>query len=169
MRNRKPRVTGWSVLDRFTTFGTEAMLQLFARAAELGRFMRRPRICGTARSARLFQSFELGRTVRSCVRTLNAGLTEGFRHFVASMPAPVASGWSGSAGAARTRWNSAAIHGARGLRPFAMPVIRRRSERRSTRCAIVDGRLIRQIICGSTWSRMRSDSHLVLLLRDFCG
>src|SRR6267378_1420755 len=31
-------------------------------------------------------------------------LSEGFRHFVASMPAPVASGWSESPGGPRTHW-----------------------------------------------------------------
>src|SRR6201986_5026110 len=33
-------------------------------------------------------------------------LSEGFRHFVASMPAPVASGWSESPGGACTHWKS---------------------------------------------------------------
>src|SRR5258707_9793502 len=33
-------------------------------------------------------------------------LSEGFRHFVASMPAPVASGWSESPGGPRTHWKA---------------------------------------------------------------
>src|SRR6201997_309742 len=36
-------------------------------------------------------------------------LSGGFRHFVSSMPAPVASGWSESPGGACTRWKSAAL------------------------------------------------------------
>src|SRR6516165_8935258 len=36
-------------------------------------------------------------------------LSEGFRHFVSSMPAPIASGWSESPGGPRTHWKSAAL------------------------------------------------------------
>src|ERR1700730_16995626 len=39
-------------------------------------------------------------------------LPEGFRHFVASMPAPVASGWSDSPGGPRTHWKAPPCHGA---------------------------------------------------------
>src|SRR5258708_31146080 len=39
-------------------------------------------------------------------------LPEGFRHFVASMPAPVASGWSDSPGGACTHWKAPPCHGA---------------------------------------------------------
>src|SRR5467141_2762351 len=39
-------------------------------------------------------------------------LPEGFRHFVASMPAPVASGWSESPGGACTHWKAPPCHGA---------------------------------------------------------
>src|SRR5258706_13317435 len=39
-------------------------------------------------------------------------LPEGFRHFVSSMPAPVASGWSDLAGWAMHPLESAAFHGA---------------------------------------------------------
>src|SRR6516225_5034587 len=42
-------------------------------------------------------------------------LSEGFRHFVASMPAPVASGWSESPGGPRTHWKAPPCHGARGM------------------------------------------------------
>src|SRR5882757_7544065 len=45
-------------------------------------------------------------------------LSEGFRHFVASMPAPVASGWSESPGGPRTHWKAPPFHGARRYRPF---------------------------------------------------
>ena len=40
----------------------------------------------------------------------------GFRHFVASMPAPVASGWSCSPGGACTHWKAPPFHGARSKR-----------------------------------------------------
>ena len=39
-------------------------------------------------------------------------LPEGFRHFVASMPAPVASGWSELPGGACTHWKAPPCHGA---------------------------------------------------------
>ena len=39
--------------------------------------------------------------------------TEGFSHFVTSMTAPVASGWSGSPGGACTHWKAPPFHGAR--------------------------------------------------------
>src|SRR6476659_9559967 len=39
-------------------------------------------------------------------------LPEGFRHFVTSMPAPVASGWSESPGGACTHWKAPPCHGA---------------------------------------------------------
>jgi hypothetical protein len=46
------------------------------------------------------------------------GSTEGFRHFVASMPAPVASGWSESPGGPCTHWKAPPCHGARRKRPI---------------------------------------------------
>src|SRR5439155_6521561 len=39
-------------------------------------------------------------------------LPEGFRHFVSSMPAPVASGWSDLPGGACTHWKAPPCHGA---------------------------------------------------------
>jgi hypothetical protein len=39
-------------------------------------------------------------------------LTGGFSHFVASMTAPVASGWSGLPGGAYTHWKAPPLHGA---------------------------------------------------------
>src|SRR6202043_62690 len=38
--------------------------------------------------------------------------TEGFSHFVTSMTAPVASGWSGLPGGAYTHWKAPPLHGA---------------------------------------------------------
>jgi hypothetical protein len=48
---------------------------------------------------------------------------EGFRHFVSSMPAPVASGWSESPGGACTHWKAPPCHGAHPKRTLAsLPV-----------------------------------------------
>ena len=49
-------------------------------------------------------------------------LSEGFRHFVASMPAPVASGWSESPGGACTHWKAPPCHGAHPLRTLVVGV-----------------------------------------------
>jgi hypothetical protein len=46
-------------------------------------------------------------------------LSEGFRHFVTSMPAPVASGWSGCRAGFAPAGEAPPFHGARGLRPLA--------------------------------------------------
>src|SRR6476660_8973655 len=45
-------------------------------------------------------------------------LSEGFRHFVSSMPAPVASGWSESPGGACTHWKAPPCHGAHPVADF---------------------------------------------------
>src|SRR3954451_2723476 len=45
-------------------------------------------------------------------------LIEGFSHFVASMTAPIASGWSESPGGTCTHWKAPPCHGARGNRTF---------------------------------------------------
>ena len=45
--------------------------------------------------------------------------SEGFRHFVSSMPAPVASGWSESPGGACTHWKAPPYHGAHPKRSLA--------------------------------------------------
>src|ERR1700732_2376089 len=49
---------------------------------------------------------------------IRAPLSEGFRHFVSSMPAPVASGWSESPGGACTRWKAPPCHGAHPSQTF---------------------------------------------------
>src|SRR5215467_7344122 len=54
-------------------------------------------------------------------------LSEGFRHFVTSMPAPVASGWSESPGGPRTHWKAPPCHGAPPLRPFTIVAAEDRS------------------------------------------
>src|SRR5262249_52306741 len=48
-------------------------------------------------------------------------LSEGFRHFVSSMPAPVASGGSESPGGPCTHWKAPPCHGARGQLTFNGP------------------------------------------------
>ncbi|HMJ41085.1 MAG TPA: hypothetical protein VK522_02225, partial [Pseudolabrys sp.] len=45
-------------------------------------------------------------------------LIEGFSHFVTSMTAPIASGWSGLPGGACTHWKAPPLHGARHKRTF---------------------------------------------------
>src|SRR5215467_1598469 len=45
-------------------------------------------------------------------------LIEGFSHFVTSMTAPIASGWSESPGGACTHWKAPPCHGAHPLRTF---------------------------------------------------
>ena len=47
-------------------------------------------------------------------------LSEGFRHFVSSMPAPVASGWSESPGGPRTHWKAPPCHGAPPFQSFVI-------------------------------------------------
>src|ERR1700730_16606903 len=46
-------------------------------------------------------------------------LSEGFRHFVGSMPSAGASGWSESPGGPRTHWKAPPCHGAPPLQTFA--------------------------------------------------
>src|SRR5262245_64792912 len=58
-------------------------------------------------------------------------LSEGFRHFVSSMPAPVASGWSESPGGACTHWKAPPFHGAPPLRSLRQPWEERPFERAS--------------------------------------
>ena len=52
------------------------------------------------------------------VTVIRDPLSEGFRHFVASMPAPVASGGSESPGGACTHWKAPPCHGAPPLPSF---------------------------------------------------
>src|SRR5205807_4587888 len=52
------------------------------------------------------------------VTVIRDPLSEGFRHFVSSMPAPVASGWSESPGGACTHWKAPPCHGAHPIRTF---------------------------------------------------
>src|SRR6516165_271169 len=47
-------------------------------------------------------------------------LSEGFRHFVTSMPTPVASGWSESPGGPCTHWKAPPCHGAHPQRALSL-------------------------------------------------
>ena len=63
----------------------------------------------------LFEACSAFTRVAACTLArspLRDPLSEGFRHFVASMPAPVASGWSDSPGGPRTHWKAPPCHGA---------------------------------------------------------
>src|SRR5882762_8283660 len=59
-------------------------------------------------------------------------LPEGFRHFVSSMPAPVASGWSESPGGACTHWKAPPCHGAHPQGNFFIPRLRQDAGRNDT-------------------------------------
>src|SRR5690242_7649189 len=59
-------------------------------------------------------------------------LSEGFRHFVSSMPAPAASGWSESPGGACTHWKAPPCHGAHPFETFMpRPAAGRVAQKRS--------------------------------------
>jgi hypothetical protein len=72
----------------------------------------------------LFEACSAFTRVAACTLArspLRDPLSEGFRHFVASMPAPVASGWSDSPGGACTHWKAPPCHGAPPFRPLRGP------------------------------------------------
>src|ERR1700750_170982 len=56
----------------------------------------------------------------SAVTAYRDTLSEGFSHFVTSIAAPVASGWSVSPGGACTHWKAPPSHGARHKRSFRL-------------------------------------------------
>src|SRR5262250_3174759 len=69
----------------------------------------------------LFEACSAFTRVAACTLALSPirdTLIEGFSHFVTSMPAPVASGWSESPGGPCTHWKAPPWHGAHGKRPF---------------------------------------------------
>ncbi|MDB5923930.1 MAG: hypothetical protein JWN13_2866, partial [Betaproteobacteria bacterium] len=72
----------------------------------------------------LFEACSAFTRVTACTLALSpyfvTRLTEGFNHFVASIVAPVASGWSGLPGGACTHWKAPPYHGARQERTSAM-------------------------------------------------
>src|SRR3954447_20412863 len=69
----------------------------------------------------IFEACSAFTRVAACTLALSPirdTLIEGFSHFVASMTAPIASGWSESPGGTCTHWKAPPCHGARGNRTF---------------------------------------------------
>src|SRR5690349_10645150 len=70
----------------------------------------------------LFEACSAFTRVAACTLALSPirdTLIEGFSHFVASMTAPIASGWSESPGGTYTHWKAPPCHGAPPKRSFA--------------------------------------------------
>src|ERR1700720_808122 len=75
----------------------------------------------------IFEACSAFTRVAACTLALSPirdTLIEGFSHFVTSMTAPIASGWSESPGGACTHWKAPPCHGAPPKRPFARPEMR---------------------------------------------
>jgi hypothetical protein len=68
--------------------------------------------CASSFSRLTQRSLTLRPAHSRCHQSLWHSLPEGFRHFVSSMPAPVASGWSISPGRIFTHWKAPPLHGA---------------------------------------------------------
>ena len=70
----------------------------------------------------LFEACSAFTRIAACTLALSPNrdtLIEGFSHFVTSMTAPIASGWSESPGGACTHWKAPPCHGAPPYPPFA--------------------------------------------------
>jgi hypothetical protein len=72
------------------------------------------------RHVRLAQRLLALRPAHSHGERMSGPLSEGFRHFVSSMPAPVASGWSGRRVGLAPTGKAPPCRGARGQRNFAL-------------------------------------------------
>src|SRR5215510_8316709 len=73
----------------------------------------------------IFEACSAFTRVAACTLALSPirdTLIEGFSHFVTSMTAPIASGWSESPGGACTHWKAPPCHGAPPFLPFALLV-----------------------------------------------
>src|ERR1700739_2866725 len=71
----------------------------------------------------LFEACSAFTRVAACTLPLSpirGKLIEGFRHFVPSMTAPIASGWSESPGGTCTHWKAPPCHGAHPFRTSPM-------------------------------------------------
>src|SRR5271154_2716872 len=71
----------------------------------------------------LFEACSAFTRVTACTLALSPirdTLPEGFSHFVTSMTAPVASGWSDLPGGIYTHWKTPPFHGARQVRTLAL-------------------------------------------------
>src|SRR5580704_606711 len=103
----------------------------------------------------IFEACSAFTRVAACTLALSPirdTLIEGFSHFVTSMTAPIASGWSESPGGPRTHWKAPPFHGARRQRPlpYTCPGVRW-LERRVTVRAHYEGR---GIISSQALSRL---------------
>src|ERR1700731_745254 len=86
----------------------------------------------------IFEACSAFTRVAACTLALSPirdTLIEGFSHFVTSMTAPIASGWSESPGGPCTHWKGPPCHGARRGQPMKKPRTAVR-QNRSVRCAI---------------------------------
>ena len=84
----------------------------------------------------LFEACSAFTRVAACTLALSPNrdtLIEGFSHFVTSMTAPIASGWSESPGGACTHWKAPPCHGARQLPTSGQPPLTTRSNPRNHR------------------------------------
>ncbi len=90
----------------------------------------------------LFEACSAFTHVTACTLALPpyfvARLTEGFNHFVTSIVAPVASGWSGLPDGIRTHWKAPPLHGARQRRTFTTPLESDRSFQVRVRPVLTD-------------------------------
>src|SRR5215813_12675621 len=71
----------------------------------------------------IFEACSAFTRVAACTLALSPirdTLIEGFSHFVTSMTAPIASGWSESPGGACTHWKAPPCHGAPPVPPFSL-------------------------------------------------
>src|SRR5712672_2770944 len=71
----------------------------------------------------LFEDCSAFTRVTACTLALSSirdTLIEGFSHFVTSMTAPIASGWSDLPGGACTHWKAPPLHGAYPTRTLAL-------------------------------------------------
>src|ERR1700738_5171318 len=78
----------------------------------------------------LFEACSAFPRVAACTLALSPirdPLIEGFSHFVTSMTAPIASGWSESPGGACTHWKAPPCHGAPPEPSFAIPPLNYRT------------------------------------------
>src|SRR6516162_1360077 len=84
----------------------------------------------------IFEACSAFTRVAACTLALSPirdTLIEGFSHFVTSMTAPIASGWSESPGGACTHWKAPPCHGARQLPTSGQPPLTTRSNPRNHR------------------------------------
>src|ERR1039458_7045149 len=87
---------------------------------------------GSAYTSSFFEACSTFTRVAACTLALSPirdTLIEGFSHFVTSVTAPIASGWSGLPGGACPHWKAPPCHGARQKQPFVSPQLPHVSDR----------------------------------------